>query len=194
MEKTLMENIEAFIVENKKHIEFGKGKQGFIVSINENIDIDDIHNAIETIVDQVVGQDYSYELIDILMSYYLITLFTDIPAPMVEEDIPDYEKCLEICIKLGIKEKLFGTSPIVAEYISMIEKNIWRKLEYKKARLTLIPWESLMDGLGQFYEILDTFSDFVDQRKDFDYESLAGQINDVASKLTLVEELKNKNE
>lgn len=192
MEKTLMENIEAFIVNNKKVIEFGTGKQKFNIEINEAVDVDDIHRAIDLIVDQVIEQDYSYELIDVLMPYYLIKLFTNIPVPMLEEDIPDYKRCLDFCINLQLKEKLFAASPVVAEYISILEKNVWRKLEYKKARLTLIPWESLMDGLGQFYEILDTFSEFVDQQKNIDVDSLASQINDVASTLSLVEEMKSE--
>ena len=56
----------------------------------------------------------------------------------------------------------------------------------------MVPWESLMDGLGQFYEILDTFSEFVDQQKNIDVDSLASQINDVASTLSLVEEMKSE--
>lgn len=192
MDEALMKNIDAYIADTKKKIEYGVGKKGFVVEINEKIDINDIHNAIEVIVDNVVDQDYSYELIDILLSYYIIKLFTNIPAPMADEDIPDYERCLDICIKLQLKNVLFENSIVVAEYINMLEKNIWRKLEYKKARLTLIPWESLMDGLSEFYEILDTFSEFVDKQQDIDIESLAGQINEVTSKLTLVEEMKKK--
>ena len=190
MGEALIKSIDTFISNNKKYIEFGTGKKGFQVEINEDIDINDIHNAIENIVDNVIKQDYSYELIDIMLPYYIMDIFTNIPTPMVEENIPDYKRCLDICIGLQLKEKLFESSVVVAEYITMLEKNIWRKLEYKKARLTLIPWESLMDGLDQFYEILDTFSDFVDKQQDIDVESLASQINDVASKLTLVEEIK----
>ena len=39
MSKTLMENIEAFIVEEDKHIKYGSGDNAFEIEINENINI-----------------------------------------------------------------------------------------------------------------------------------------------------------
>lgn len=187
MKKTLMENIEAYMAQEKKTIDF----ETFKVEVNEDVDVNEIHNAIEFIVNAVVEQDWSYDLIDIFESYYIISLFTNIPVPMLEDDIPDYTKCLEICQKLDLRTVLYEASGVIFEQISMLEKNIWRKLEYHKAMLTLVPWESLMDGLSQFYEVLDTLSEYVDQQKDVDIENLASQINDVASKLRLVEEMKN---
>lgn len=192
-DKTLFKNIEEYMVNTtneKKTISYSNGKDAFNVEVNENIDLNDIHAAIETIVENVIDQDWAYDLIDILSSYYIIDLFTNIPAPMMDNDIPDYEKCLEICLKLNLKQHLCEISDIVFDYISMLERNIWRKLEYKKTLTALIPWESLMDGLNQFYEVLDTLSEFAEKQKDVDIEALTGQINDVATKLQLVEDMK----
>lgn len=191
MKENLMKNIQKFVENNKTELKYGSGKNTFTVEIHEDVDINYVHSAIENVIENVEKQDFAYDLIDVILPYYYISLFTNIPAPMTdEENVPDYEQCMKIAMKLELRERMFEASPVIGEYISMIEKNIWRKLEYKKALKSLMPWESLMDGLDQFYEILDTLGEFAEQQKDVDIEGLVSQINDVSSKLTLVEELK----
>lgn len=191
MKENLMENIQKFVEDNKAELKYSSGKNTFTVEIHEDVDINYIHSAIENVIENVEKQDFAYDLIDVMLPYYYISLFTDIPAPMTdEENVPDYEQCMKIAMKLELRERMFEASPVIGEYISMIEKNIWRKLEYKKALKSLMPWESLMDGLDQFYEILDTLGEFAEQQKDVNIEGLVSQINDVSSKLALVEELK----
>jgi len=193
MAKTLMESIEDFIVEDKKYIKYGTGDDIFKVEINEDASLDDIHNAIVMIVDNVENQNFAYYLIDILEAYHILNLFTNIPVPMISDEIPDFEKCYDICLKLQLKYYLTQTSNIVLNHISMIEQNVWRSLEYKKSLKALIPYESLMAALNQFYEILDDLDKVVEAQKDIDIEVIANQLNEVTSKLSLVEEMKKEN-
>jgi len=193
MAKTLMESIEDFIVEDKKYIKYGTGDDIFKVEINEDASLDDIHNAIVMIVDNVENQNFAYYLIDILEAYHILNLFTNIPVPMISDETPDFEKCYDICLKLQLKYYLTQTSNIVLNHISMIEQNVWRSLEYKKSLKALIPYESLMAALNQFYEILDDLDKVVEAQKDIDIEVIANQLNEVTSKLSLVEEMKKEN-
>lgn len=194
--KTLMENIEERIANDDKYITIDDRLGRFKIKVNENVDVTDIHSAIMTIADEVENQNFAYTLIDLIEAYYIIELFTDIPVPTIKYDdgveVPDYQKCYVISTKLQLKDRLFGTSLIVGSYIELLEKNVWRILEYKKARLTLLPYESMMDALNEFYEMMDDLGKYVENQKDIDVEALAKQIGDVATKLSIVDDLKAK--
>ena len=75
MGEALIKSIDTFISNNKKYIEFGTGKKGFQVEINEDIDINDIHNAIENIVDNVIYVDLNQSIDGIFSQFIDISIF-----------------------------------------------------------------------------------------------------------------------
>jgi len=191
MAKDLITQIEeAISVENKKTISAHYAGKSFKIDVNENINIYDVDGAIDMIIHNVVEQDFKYSLIDVLESYFILKLFTNIEPPMVDENIADYEKCHEIVVKLQLKEILCEESYIIADYISMIEQNVWRGLEYEKSLTALTPYESLLDALANFYEILDAMEKFAEANQDIDVEKLTKQIEDISSQISLIDEMK----
>lgn len=192
MEKISMKEIESYISTEEKFIKVGTGKNSLRINIIEDVSVDDIHAVVESISDAIVAQDFAYTLFDILLPYHIVNLFTNIEAPMIEEDVPDYEVCYKFCIQFDLVNKLAEVSPIVAEYIGVIEKNIWRTLEYKKALTALIPYESLMDALGEFYRILDDIDKIAEAQKDVDVEGLVKQLGEISAGLASVEKESQK--
>lgn len=196
---TYIAAIDEYINGDKKPsvIEYtDNGNTKFVVNVKENIDYDDVYTAIVTIVDQVVNKDFEYSVIDIIMPYYLISLFTDIPTPLTSDNEPDYQKCFDIVIGLDLEENLCAF-PIVANYISIIEKNVWRKLEYYKALKSIMPFDGLISALGEFYEILDDLNDVVESQKNIDFDDILNEsknLNEQLSKLNSLKEDFNKSE
>lgn len=188
MGKILMKEIENYISTEEKSIKVGAGKNSIQINIIEDVEVDKLHAVVESITNAIVEQDFAYTLFDILLPYHIINLFTNIETPMVKDDIPDYEACYKFCIKFDLVNKLAEKSSIVAECISVIEKNIWRSLEYKKALTTLIPYESLMDALDEFYKILDEIDEIAESQKNVDIEGLMGQLEEISKGLKSVEE------
>lgn len=180
MAKTLMENIESFIDVKNKDIEFKNSNSKFNITINEHVDLDKIHDAIEMIVANVVEQNFAYDLIDILFSYHMINLFTNIPVPMQkdETDIPDYKKCFDISLGLNLKHRLFEESHTVGEYIKMIEVNVWRKLEYKKAMRENDAFAFVCD---KAYDLLEFVNDAITKANtDVDPKTLASGLGQLS--------------
>ena len=194
MKKISMKQIENYISTEEKFIKLGNGKKSIQINIIEHVDVDNLHAVVESIANEIVEQEFAYTLFDILLPYHIMNLFTNIEIPMVKDDIPDYEACYKFCIKFDLINKLIDESSIIAEYISMIEKNILRVLEYKKALTSLIPYESLMDALNEFYRILDEIDKVVETQKNIDVESLISQINDISTQLSSLDESQIKND
>lgn len=192
MEKIPMKEIESYISTEEKFINLGTVKEPIRIEIIEDVDVDDIHAVVESIADAIVEQDFAYTLFDILIPYHIINLFTNIETPMVANDIPDYEACYKFCVQSNLINILAEESPVVAEYIGVIEKNIWRTLEYKKALTALIPYESLMDALNEFYRILDEIDEVAEAQKDVDVEWLMKQLGEISAGLASVEEESKK--
>ena len=83
---TALEYVESAL-EEEKTIEYGDGE--LLVIVKEDVEIDDVYGAITNIVDNVVEREFEYELIDLMIPYYLIALFTDIKPPIIEEEDGD---------------------------------------------------------------------------------------------------------
>lgn len=196
------------------------------VEISEDVDLRLIDQVIDTIVDQVVAQEFKYSLIDIMESYFIMALFTNIPIPILEntnedtdatdiaaeaertetsedvaskekpgtEYIPDYQRCYIIATKLNLKEQLAEASPVIADMIYLIEKNIWRKLEYKKSLTALIPYESMLDVMSEMYSLLDDLNQYIEKYADVDIDNIATRISDVSKQLSIVKDLKQGEE
>lgn len=167
-------------LEEEKTIEYGDGE--LLLIVNEKIVIDDIYNAINTIVDNVVEREFEYELVDLLLPYFIIDLFTDIDAPMIEEDgeeFPDYTACYKIATMLNLEYELTQVSPLVAGYIYLMTQNIWRRLEYHKSYGSYMKQE-LLDALATFYQLMDDLDDMAEQQKDIDIDKFVSQINDIS--------------
>lgn len=174
----VLEYIEA-LTEDKCTIEYDDG--AYTVGVNEDVDINAVYSAINNIVDNVVEGEFEYELIDIMLPYYYIDLFTDIEAPMVVdngEEYPDYMKCYEIATRLNLEYELTQASTMVAGYIYMMTQNIWRRLEYHKSEGAFIK-RQLLDAISTFYEIMDDLDQFVEQQGDIDVEGFVSQLNDM---------------
>lgn len=167
-------------LEEEKTIEYGDGE--LLLIVNEKIDVDDIYNAINTIVENVVEREFEYELVDLLLPYFLIDLFTDIDAPMYTEDgeeFPDYVACYKIATVLNLEYELTQVSPLVASYIYLITQNIWRRLEYHKSYGAYMKKE-LLDALSTFYQLMDDLDEMAEQQKNIDVDKFVMQINEIS--------------
>ena len=125
--KNLLGKIERYIKDDTTTLNFGDKSNGFALTVNDYVDADTLASVVDDIVLKVKISDFDYYLFDILMSYYTISLFTDIPVPTVKTDeaeVPDYTKCYDICTRLNLIDSLCGVSDYIADYISFIEKNV----------------------------------------------------------------------
>ncbi len=151
-------------------------EEGFSFIVNEKVNFDDVYSAIATIVENVVDNDFDYELIDLLIPYYLIDLFTDIEVPMIDDDVPDYEMCHKIAAYLNLEYELTQASNIVGQYIYMISQNVFRKLEYQKM---LVVHNRELDALSDFYSILEELDNIVEGQKDIDVDGFLNKIDEM---------------
>lgn len=169
----------------KKTIEY----EDFTVVVNEQVDFNDIFNAINVIVENIIEQEFAYELIDLMIPYYLLQLFTDIEPPMLQDDdgeeYPDFVTCYKIATYLNLEYELTQVSPIVAGYIYALTQNIWRRLDYKKSEGSYIK-EQLTDALVHFYEVMDEVDDMVSQEAQVDIESFMEKLNEISEQLDII--------
>lgn len=187
----VLEYIEA-ITEDDCVIEYADG--AFEVTVEEDIDINDVYSAINNIVDNVVENEFEYELVDIMLPYYYIELFTDIEAPMVgdgDDTYPDYMKCYEIAAQLNLEYELSQASVLVASYIYMMTQNIWRRLDYHKSEGAFVKKE-LQDALATFYDIMDDLDQFTEQQADIDVDGFVEQLNDMTEMMRQLNEQKSE--
>lgn len=163
MNDTLMEKINKYIEPETVELIFGEGSDSFVVKINSEVSSGMMSAIIERIAMMVKWNGFTYDLFDILLAYYVISLFTDIPIPTKkdkdEKTIEDYEKCYTICTSMNLIDEICHASPTIAAYIEFIEKNVWRKLEYYK---TVEANEKLMALSDKAYGLLDTLEDAFD--------------------------------
>lgn len=185
--RDLTAKIENYMQSGQKQIAYGS-RDKFVVEINENVDFNEVHAAIDNIVENVMEQDHSFEVIDLLMGYYVLKLFTNIPIPVVKDEDadddyrPDYSKCNEIVAKLDLMNKLAATSNVVAFYLDVLIKNVWRKLDYNKALLSVMPFNDLMDAIAEFYTIIDEIANVATQ--DIDLEKFKSTLDEFADKIS----------
>lgn len=185
--RDLTAKIENYMQSGQKQIAYGS-RDKFAVEINENVDFNEVHAAIDNIVENVMEQDHSFEVIDLLMGYYVLKLFTNIPIPVVKDEDadddyrPDYSKCNEIVAKLDLMNKLAATSNVVAFYLDVLIKNVWRKLDYNKALLSIMPFNDLMDAIAEFYAIIDEIANVATQ--DVDLEKFKATLDEFADKIS----------
>ena len=158
----------------------------YILVVNEDIDVDDVYSAITTIVEAVVDREFEYELVDLMLPYFYIDLFTDIQAPIIKDEngdeYPDYIECYKLATLLNLEYELTQVSPIVAGYIYMMTQNIWRRLDYHKSQGAYIQRE-LTDAIGAFYEIMDELDQAVDANKNLDVDTFASQLAEISTAL-----------
>lgn len=174
--KNALEYIEA-ITDDECVIVYDEGD--YNVMVNEDVDIDSIYSAIATVVDSIVEREFEYELIDIMLPFFLIDLFTDIEVPkmVIEgEEYPDYMACYKIASYLNLEYELTQASPLVASYIYMITQNIWRKLEYHKSQGAFIQ-RQLTDTIAEFYNIMDDLDEFVEKQGEIDVDDFMNKLN-----------------
>lgn len=187
--KEALEYVEEML-DSEKTIEYGDND--LIVTVNEEVDIQDVYNAIINIVDNIVEREFEYELMDLMLPYYWISLFTDINVPTLFDDdgeeYPDYVQCYKIATCLNLEYELTQVSPLVAGYIYMIPQNIWRRLEYHKSHGAYLQKE-LTDALSAFYEIMDELDELNKQQADIDVEGFMEQLNEIS---TALQELNNE--
>ena len=77
--------------------------------------------------------------------------------------------CFQIYTALDLRYRTFEVSPIVAEYMGIIEKNIWRRLEFAKQRVLR---DKEYAALSEFYEILDDLSDVIKKQEEITPEKV----------------------
>lgn len=185
--KTLMQSIENYIKTENKTMRYGTGKDAFTIEINEKVPFEAIDRVIELVVDSVVSGNednthgFDYEIMDEIMPFLFISLFTDIPTPIIVDESGnpildedgetsvDYVKCLHIYTALDLRYRIFEVSPIIAEYMGIIEKNIWRRLEFIKQKQIQ---DKEYEAIGEFYSILDDLSGVVDAQSDITPEKV----------------------
>ena len=157
------------------------------IHLTEEVNILMLMSAIDNIVDAVAEQDFAYELLDLVESYYVLKLFTDVEIPMTdEEDIPDYVKCYELCVAYDIKNAIWDESVILSEYLSYLEKNVWRKLEYRKSNTAQ---QKLTEALEEFYIVIDMLAEGAEYIQS---DEKMSELNDKLSQMNdMVNSLKN---
>ena len=164
---------------------------GIPFEVKEDVTLVQIDSAVDMIVKNI-------SVLDVMLPYYIMGLFTNLPIPMITDEggdeYPDYQKCFMICTRLDLKQNLIDRSDIVRAYIEMLERNVWRQLEYEKARLTLLPFESLMDGLSSFYEVMDALEEYTDKYSSEDIDKIAAQLTEMADNVTKLHLIKNEND
>ena len=163
------------------------GDEVFVLVVNEQADFDDVYTAINTIVDAVVDQEFAYELIDLMIPYYLLQLFTDVEPPIITDEktgdeYPDYAQCYKIATYLNLEYELTQVSPIVAGYIYALTQNIWRRLDYHKSEGAFIK-QRLNDALLHFYEIVDEIDEVLADEAEMDVDGFMRQVNKIAEQL-----------
>lgn len=171
---------------------------GIPFEVKEDVTLVQIDSAVDMIVKNIKEQEFKYSVLDVMLPYYIMGLFTNLPIPMITDEggdeYPDYQKCFMICTRLDLKQNLIDRSDIVRAYIEMLERNVWRQLEYEKARLTLLPFESLMDGLSSFYEVMDALEEYTDKYSSEDIDKIAAQLTEMADNVTKLHLVKNEND
>lgn len=185
MKNTLLNKIENHIKPKTVDVKFED--TDIVIEVTDYVSTGELSAAVETISDMVRLNDYTYELIDILMGYYVISLFTNIPIPTTgdgDEEMEDYQKCYDICMRLNLIDALCETSDNITESIAFIEKNVWRRLEYTKAMKAN---ESLMLLCDKAYEMLENLDGLLGGVDIDMLNQIADQLGDTASKLSLVE-------
>lgn len=165
------------------------GEVVFTLTVNEQVDFENIFQAINDVVDNVVEQEFAYELIDLMLPYYQLSFFTDIEPPVLKdedgEEYPDFVQCYKIATYLNLEYELTQVSPLVAGYIYNMTQNIWRKLEYKKSEGAYIK-NQLTDALVHFYEVMDEIDEVVAQEKNVDVEGFISKLNEMTEQLNLL--------
>lgn len=191
MKDTLLKNIEKYIEPKTITLSFNDGE--FKVTVTDYVAPGILAAAIENIETMVRINDYSYELFDILMGYYTVTLFTDIPVPQRKgedgEMVDDYEKCFDICTRLNLTDMLACESDSIAYSLAFIEKNVWRRLEYCK---TMESNSALMLLCDKAYEMLENLDGLMGKFDIDNLNKIADTLGDFTQNLSLVENPKDK--
>lgn len=192
MNNTLIEQIDKYIKPENFEVSVDDGD--FFITVTTDVSPSILSDVIDRIVSLIKWNDFKYELFDVLMAYYVISLFTDIPIPMkVDEngkEIADYEKCYRISCALNLTNLLCENSIIILNYIELIETNVWRKLDYLK---TLQSNEALMTLCDKAYDVLSNM-DALFENVDIDYlNSITQELGNVTEKLSLIGDAPKKN-
>lgn len=185
---SFMENIDKYIDNDEFLLEFiDDDGESFTVKATDYVHFADISVSIETIVDHVAGKNYQYEYFDLALAYCVIDLFTEIPVPMTTdengEEIIDACKCFDICTRLGIIKALCETSDNAAELIAVIEKNVWRRLEYLK---TMESTSGLNRVCDYAYDLLIKIDDVIDGYSNVNLKEATDVLKDTLTKLNIV--------
>lgn len=181
--KDLLGKIETYIKDTTTTLNFGDKSNGFTLTVTDYVDADTLASIVDDIVLKVKISDFDYYLFDILMSYYAISLFTDIPVPTIKTDeteVPDYTKCYDICTRLNLVDALCDASEPIADYISFIETNVWRKLEYYKG---MAANEALSMVCGKVYDLLDGLEDMVEKTRDVDLQTVMSNLKEASAQV-----------
>lgn len=181
--KDLLGKIETYIKDDTTTLTFGDKSNGFTLTVNDYVDADTLASIVDDIVLKVKISDFDYYLFDILMSYYTLSLFTDIPVPTIKTDeaeVPDYTKCYDICTRLNLVDALCDASDYIADYISFIETNVWRKLEYHKE---MAANEALSMVCGKVYDLLDGLEDMVEKTRDVDLQTVMANLKEASAQV-----------
>lgn len=191
MKNTLLENIEKYIEPKTIILSYNDGE--FEVTATDYVAPGVLATAIENIETMVRINDYSYEIFDILMGYYTVALFTDIPVPQIKGDdgemVDDYEKCFDMCTRLNLTDMLASESDSIAYSLAFIEKNVWRRLDYRKVMESN---SSLMLLCDKAYEMLDNLDGLLGKFDIDNLNEIADTLGDFTQKLSLVKNPKDK--
>lgn len=190
MENAICNAVESTIKENYFSFDVGNGANKKKVQAHDYVDVDTLSDTVQDIVFRIEANDFRYEVFDFMMGYYVIKLFTNIPIPMMEDSI-DYAKCYDICTRLNLINRLCEKSANIAEYISVIEKNVWRKLEYDKAMQAN---ENMNILYGRVYNFIDNLDNTLDNLKELGFDKIASELVNVTNNLSFIDKIDNKNE
>lgn len=187
-ENELLNTIEKLIREDTFTLDIGAGVNRIKIKVHDYVDVDDLSDAVQDIVFRVKANDFRYEVFDFMLGYHIIKLFTNIPIPMIDDEAIDYARCYDICTRLNLIDRLCEKSNNIAAYIAVIEKNVWRKLEYDKVMATN---ENLNILYGRVYNFIDNLDTLLSQVEDLGFDKIASELINVTDKISFIEDLKN---
>lgn len=177
MENKLMENIEKYIEPRTFEIPFYLGEEEFTVIVSDDVSTEALLTTVELITSAIESDNFeNYCWFEIFIAYSVMALFTNIPIPTNEDGTPDYMKCYKICTGMGLIDNICARNANIEDYIALIEKNVWRRLEYKK---TVRANESLMFLCDKAYDMLEGLDEIMSKVKDVDIESIGSQLGEL---------------
>lgn len=154
-----------------------------IIRYTEDVNYIELFNTIDAIIAVLNGDDdIDYTYYEPILNYNIFKLFTSLPIESLED-------AMETELAYGVKRNLMQESAYIAYCIELIEKSVWRQLDYYKAIHTNKKMNNFVDTLNTV--LISVFGNSFTEKTGMNFsEMLEEFISKEAEQFTL--ELKGK--